>query len=312
MNQPMYDALETCLQGLEHGESLETLLARYPDLAEELRPLLQTAVYARTAHTDRLPVGALTRSRGRGLALAADLRRKPVSRFLRGHFRRSFLTAVSVIIILVMSGNGLLLASAHSLPGDPLYPLKRSVETTQLNWSVDPAQKSALQSVFSQRRVDEAKTLITIHRVESVEFNGVLTDQSNGQWVVSGIPVVVDPQTQVENGIGVGDEIQVSGSTNQDGEVNAVHLAPAQGPHEDDGQTRPQSTWTRSPGGSSDDGERRPTSTASAGFTPNPSQSEYEGGTQSSQFTPTPAGTRSSDRSGPTPHETDESGGGDH
>ena len=36
----LYDALENCLQNLEQGQDLDSVLARYPDLVKQLRPML--------------------------------------------------------------------------------------------------------------------------------------------------------------------------------------------------------------------------------------------------------------------------------
>ena len=40
------DILEACLQGLENGVDLESLLSSYPEHASELRPILDAAVHA--------------------------------------------------------------------------------------------------------------------------------------------------------------------------------------------------------------------------------------------------------------------------
>ena len=40
----LYDALEICLQELEQGADIETALIRYPDLADELRPILELSL----------------------------------------------------------------------------------------------------------------------------------------------------------------------------------------------------------------------------------------------------------------------------
>ena len=40
MNNKLYDALEICLQEIENGATLENVVARFPDLAAELRPIL--------------------------------------------------------------------------------------------------------------------------------------------------------------------------------------------------------------------------------------------------------------------------------
>ena len=43
MNNKLYDTLEICLQALENGDSLDSILTRYPDLESELRPILEAA-----------------------------------------------------------------------------------------------------------------------------------------------------------------------------------------------------------------------------------------------------------------------------
>ena len=42
----IYDALEACLQEIENGANVESVLLRYSDIADELRPLLEAAVEA--------------------------------------------------------------------------------------------------------------------------------------------------------------------------------------------------------------------------------------------------------------------------
>jgi len=225
INKKLLEALEICLQRVEHGESLEAVLASYPAFDAQLRPLLDAAIYARAPQPVNLPAQVLARQRSRGLALAAELRT------LKNHFPRlgrawrSALTFLSVAAFLLMSSNGLLLASAQSIPGDTLYPLKRSVESTQLQLVSDPHQRQVLQRVFSERRVEETRSLITDKRVENVEFSGVVSFQSAGQWLVSDIPVTLTSQTLIEAGIGLGDNIEVDGATNAAGDVEAIRLS---------------------------------------------------------------------------------------
>ncbi|MGA2505817.1 MAG: DUF5667 domain-containing protein [Anaerolineales bacterium] len=234
MNEKLQDALETCLQRMAQGETLDSLLGRYPGLAVQLSPLLKAAAHARSVRRESLPSSALARQRSRGLALAAELRpRKNRPLLLRGFWRIS-LTALSVIAILVLSSNGLLDASAHSIPGDTLYPLKRSVESTQLHLTSDPAEKEVLEQTFSERRVDETRSLITIRRSESVEFTGIVSSQTDVEWIVSGIPVVITSDTDMDDGIIVGDEIDVRGSTNPAGDVEAIFLSLVNVPDPDD------------------------------------------------------------------------------
>ena len=43
----LYEALEICLKDLEKGADLESVLFRYPDLADELRPILEASAGAK-------------------------------------------------------------------------------------------------------------------------------------------------------------------------------------------------------------------------------------------------------------------------
>jgi hypothetical protein len=225
MNKIMLDALENCLQRLQQGQALETILMPYSDLADQLRPLLETATLARSAGQQSLPRMALARQSARGLALAADLRQGRSRRPLFNTVWRPVLTVLLVIAILAMSSTGLLSASAHSLPGDTLYPLKRSVETTQLNLASNPAKRQVLEREFDKRRVEEAKTLITDQRLESVEFTGIVLSKAENRWLVSGISVVITSRTRLDSGILVGDKIEVHGVTNSLGDVDASLLS---------------------------------------------------------------------------------------
>jgi len=236
MNRKLLDALERCLQGMEQGEPLDSVLTRFPHLAAQLRPLLETAVRARSTRLEGLPPAALARQRSRGLVLAANLRRGKQRIPVRRHSWRSTIIVLSVIALLVMSSNGLLIASAHSIPGDTLYPLKRSVESTQLHLVSDPAEREALEHQFDERRVDETWSLLTDRRVEGVEFIGLVSSQSKNEWLVSGISVVVTGHTQIDGDVRVGNEVEVHGATNLVGGVDATRLTLVKNPPTDDSQ----------------------------------------------------------------------------
>ncbi len=224
MNKQLVDALEICLRALEKGETLDAVLKRYPHLAEKLLPLLESAQAARTMGQSAVPQNAQTRSRVRVLSAAARLREARAPQRRIGRTWRAAFVTLAVVAFLALSGNGLLTASAHSLPGDILYPLKRTVEDAQLTFSSGPVQRQQLQEEFKQRRVQEAESLIMEGRVESVEFSGVVTAQTPDGWMVDGISVIVAPQTQVNGTIAIGMEVKVIGKTQADGNVQAAEL----------------------------------------------------------------------------------------
>ena len=245
MNKQLIDALENGLLRMQRGETLDSVLASKPELAEQLRPLLETAARARSASQAGLPADILARQRARGLALADDLRQGRNRSPLRIRIWRPAVTIFAVIALLALSSNGLLNASAHSIPGDSLYPLKRTIESTQLQFVSDPLQRQELEHTFSQRRVDETKSLISDQRVESVEFNGVVSSLSADAWMVSGITVVITPNTKIGSGIVVGSVIDVDGSTNTKGDVVATSLTLVTEPDQDQDINHPAGAITR-------------------------------------------------------------------
>ncbi|MCP4167750.1 MAG: hypothetical protein GY759_17920 [Chloroflexi bacterium] len=75
--------------------------------------------------------------------------------------------AVALALMLIVTSSGVALASAEALPGDPLYPVKISIEEIRLT-TTDDAGDVALQTTFAQRRLNEIEALIMAGRLEDV------------------------------------------------------------------------------------------------------------------------------------------------
>jgi hypothetical protein len=262
MNKKILDALEVCLQALEKGETLEAVLGRYPHLVADLRPRLEAAQAARLVRTgsgqaaNRLPIPqtAQSRSRSRVLAAAARLRESRTPRLQMGRTLRVVYVTLVVVAFIALSGNGLLTASASSLPGDILYPLKRMVENTQITFASNPTQRKELLDEFNQRRVQEAETLIWEGRVELVKFGGLITAKIPNGWMMDDISVIVMPKTQVNGTIATGVEVIVIGETRANGSVWASELTvegsyvnPNNEPDDDSISSDSESTQTDTP-----------------------------------------------------------------
>ena len=79
MSESLFEALEQCLTALEQNQDLATCLARYPALADELRPLLEAAIAAQGLAIPVAPGEAMRRGRSRLLNQAAELREAQVA-----------------------------------------------------------------------------------------------------------------------------------------------------------------------------------------------------------------------------------------
>ena len=212
-----YEILEICLRELEQGESLDTVLARRPELADELRPILETAVKARAIAAPSPSEVVIRRSRARVLQRAAELREQkaalPSRRLWSAPLRRALVT-LAMLTLLFVGGNGLVRASSATLPGDNLYPVKRTWEGVSLFFTFNPQQREALELEHENERLEELAELLARGRTAQVDFSGYVTRQSGTEWLVSGIPVFLSADTHlIGEPIPVGAAVHVRGQT---------------------------------------------------------------------------------------------------
>ncbi|MCL4269658.1 MAG: hypothetical protein KJZ72_08935, partial [Anaerolineales bacterium] len=149
----LFDALEICLQEVESGKDIESVLLRYPDLADELRPILKTAVKARKMSAPEPAPEVVQRGRARVLQHAAELREVKFAPRRRGIpvFQRLALS-FALLLFLLVSGTGILSASASALPGERLYSVKRGWEKVRLFFIFDSEARELLADEFENER----------------------------------------------------------------------------------------------------------------------------------------------------------------
>jgi len=225
----IYDILEACLQGLEHGADLDTLLERYPEHAIELRPALKASIQARKMAGPAPASESMRRSRAKFMQRAAELREgkaRPQARAIPA-FQR-FAISLTLLAFFLLTGTGLVRASSAALPGENLYPVKRSWEGLRLVFTFDDNQRSLLENEFESERLDEVNDLISEGRYETIQFAGVFMEV-NGSTYVSGIKILISDKTQLPaQGLLNGAAVMVTGHTNSNGfvEVEAIELLP--------------------------------------------------------------------------------------
>ncbi len=173
------DIFEHCLSALLAGETIDQVLAAYPEQASELRPLLLAAAKAGMKSAQiTVPVSARARSRARFLAEAERRAAR------KGWFwmpARALGTLALILLAVFASLFVTGLASAESLPGQPLYPVKRAVEQAQLALTTSQTGRLLLEERFDQRRVGEARQLIDTRQSQAVDFAGFMVyDELNG------------------------------------------------------------------------------------------------------------------------------------
>jgi hypothetical protein len=224
----LYEALEICLQDVEHGVDIETVLFRYPDIAEELRPILETSMNARSMAVPAPSAEIVRRNRAKVLQHASELREtnaKSSSRRIWFASLRRIAVSLAVVAVLFISGTGLVRAASTTLPGDNLYPVKRTWEDVLLIFTFDTQQRDALQIEHANERLYELQELFAKGRSAEVDFSGMVTSQNGNDWVVAGVTVMISPQTEVRDGpIVVGSAVRVRGWTQSNGIVLAERV----------------------------------------------------------------------------------------
>ena len=225
MSEILFDAFETCLQALEKGETLDASLARFPGLAAELRPMIEASFHARAL--DGSPVSHEVQRLGRLRLLqhAAEMRktRRGPRRTWLYNFRP--LAVSFMLVIFFLSSTGLVHASSGALPGDNLYPVKRTWEGMRLFFTFADKERENLEMEYENERLEEADDLLAEGRAESITFSGYITAQSEVQWMVSGLAVSINPQTILPHQpVTVGSGVIVHGMTTLDGYVDAQRI----------------------------------------------------------------------------------------
>jgi len=170
MTEPKLEAiLDECLHDMStRGETIERCLQRYPQHAGQLASLIQVADHIwRTSHPT-LSVSATKAIERRLLERATELRRsraKPSRWSLPFSLRPLGTVAATLIVVLALvlaGGGGIVYASTDSLPGSPLYSVKRATEQVQLFLAPTGTKRAVLHTEFAQRRLEEVQALAEI------------------------------------------------------------------------------------------------------------------------------------------------------
>jgi hypothetical protein len=223
----LYEALEICLQEIEQGADVEIVLSRYPDLADELRPILEASAGARSMAVPGPSPEVVRRSRAKVMQSAAQMREAKArsSRSMWFASLRRAAVTLAVVAALFISGTGLVRAASTTLPGDNLYPVKRTWEDMLLLLTFNGQQRATLEVEHENERLHELSELFAEGRSAEVDFAGTVASQKGNEWLVNGVRVVIAAQTEIrDQGIGIGSAVRVRGWTQDNDTVVAERL----------------------------------------------------------------------------------------
>jgi hypothetical protein len=192
------DRLQAALEASARGLSPEEATAGLSQSeAAELRSLLAAVAAARQLGLSGVPVDAARRSRSRMLRKAAAQpirgRARPNLRILLPRFSAAALVAVVALLGL----GGLTEATATSLPGDVLYPVKVAAADLRLRLEFEAAQHQRLQSLLAEQRLEDVRRLLALGRIAPVSWQGRVLSMGALWWNVEDMLVEVTPRTRV-------------------------------------------------------------------------------------------------------------------
>jgi hypothetical protein len=157
--------LNECIERVLNGESVEACLKAFPQHAAELEPLLRTALDTHKA-ANIVPRPEFRQRAGYEFQAAVRDMKPSRGGFPRWQLR--WVTAVSVVLVVLLAGSGTIAASASSLPDESLYGVKLFTEEVRLALTPSDTGKAELHAEFADTRVEEIIKMADKGNVEQV------------------------------------------------------------------------------------------------------------------------------------------------
>ncbi len=157
--------LDECVTYLKNGRSVDFCVSKYPKISG----LREKLVIAKHAYQISKKEPALNRDRVWKNVSAAIASFKSQAGMLAYNnspfqiFKFTFSKALfSVVTVVAVIGllNTTAVAAQNSLPGQTLYPVKRTVEKIELTLTLDQSKKSEVRLKHAEHRLTEAKTIV--------------------------------------------------------------------------------------------------------------------------------------------------------
>lgn len=170
MTKKLENIFNECVERMLRGESIESCLKDYPKEADELRPLLITAVnIERRAHLvqPRPEFKGWARVRLEGAQIYARQQKQP-----RGNgflvWRQGWALALTAVFVILFACAGTAAAASDALPDEPLYPIKLTTEQVRLAFTFSDTSKTKLHTRLIEKRSLEIAAMARQGKTEQV------------------------------------------------------------------------------------------------------------------------------------------------
>ena len=147
MNNDLETILDICLSQIDEGESsIDDCLARYPEYAAQLKPLLHAATKLARGREVMPDPGYRTRARSQ---LNVYMQQNPQRKRVSPVFWRVAVGFVTMVMLFIASGTAF---AQQALPGDALYNWKL---TSEHLWRFTSNDQLGYDIALSNRRMNE-------------------------------------------------------------------------------------------------------------------------------------------------------------
>lgn len=166
------NVLDECLERLLlKGETIEQCLQSFPKHADELKPLLETALTTRQISSIQPHSEFRDRARHQFYSAFQEMEHKRRRSFFSWGWQPRLATVVAVVLVLILVGGGSTVAAASgSMPDDFLYPVKLATEQVQLAFTFSDMGKAELHAKLADKRVAEIVYLAEKSKPEKIEL----------------------------------------------------------------------------------------------------------------------------------------------
>ena len=148
------DAFDRAITKLHQGVPVDLVVLDYPEYKDELLELLPVVTLGYS-------IPKLSPARAVRQYRFAN-KHQNVFTLLKSVLVMRYAVIPSAVVVVFGSIWKISRAAAQSLPGTPLYSLKKAYEIASLKLTTDPDQKITLQLQFTQKRFQEAQAALTV------------------------------------------------------------------------------------------------------------------------------------------------------
>ena len=225
-SKQLAQVLDLCLAQVQSSAAtVEDCLRDYPELADQLGPLLRTALQAgdllaasgptaayRAASEarllNRLRAAQVVERGDRGRVIDRPAPKRPFARLGRPRaWKPAYaLAGLALALALIGSSIGVASAAAAALPGDRLYGVKRGLEEASLVLSRTTAGDTALLLDFAEARLQEAEALIELGRPRDLsealsgyerELDRLLAQEDQDPAALNGLEAAIEAHQRI-------------------------------------------------------------------------------------------------------------------